>query len=159
MSTSKLEHDVVVVHLSVHACNLFRLVFFSTRYIPPSHCCRSYRRMLSTPKRSNHIKHGHPSPLTEQHRQQLTQQRPSQPPPQSPRPGELMLSPPPPHPISHNSAGGGTVHVIYHLDDIPTPYYVKWNNSVGITLRVFKEQLFARKGDYRWVYPMVDLVP
>ena len=116
--------------------------------ITVSYLCSRYRRMLSAPKRSSHVKHSHPSPLAEPHRQQqqqqqLTQQRLS---PSLPQQRELMLSPSP-QPMK----AGGTVHIIYHLDSIPTPYHVQWNNTAGITLRVFKERLFARKGDYRCV--------
>ncbi len=120
---------------------------------------RRYRRTLTTPKRSHLSKqqqqHGqqHPSPLTEQHRPRSTQ--PSQ-------HGDVML--PAPQQNQHSLGQGGTgnstgtaatngpVHVIYHLDNIPTPFHAKWTDGVGITLGTFKDQVFARKGDYRYVY-------
>lgn len=64
-----------------------------------------------------------PSPLTEQHRQQI----PSQ---QSQRPNM------------------GDTLIIYTLDELPTPF-AKRLGGTDITLKDFKERVFARKGEYR----------
>ena len=89
--------------------------------------CSRPRRIMSTPKRSSHMKSSHaPSPLAEQHRQIPAHQ--------------------PPRPASHNARGDTLV--MYTLDELKTPF-AKRLPGTEITLKDFKERVFARKGEYR----------
>lgn len=45
--------------------------------------------------------------------------------------------------------GGNTVHVLYYMDNEQIPFTRKIPDR-DITLGEFKEQIFARKGNYRW---------
>ena len=133
----------------VHFCVCISVVLSDPQIITTMYyLCNLYHSMLSALERSSHMKHSHPCHLAEPHRQQqqqqpLIQQRLSL---SLPQQRELMFSPSP-----QSMRAGGTVHIIYHMDSIPTPYHVQWNNTARITLRVFKERLFARKGNYRCV--------
>lgn len=99
--------------------------------LPPSlsHSRYHKRNIWTTPKRSTHIHRqlAGPSPIAEQrtttsssHQQQQQQQQRS----------------------------GGDILVVYHLDDVQTPY-AKRVSSGPVTLADFKEKVFSRMGEYR----------
>ena len=92
-------------------------------------CSRTNRRTLTT-VRSSRLKNSHtPSPLAEPHRQippQQNQQAPT--------------------PHMHNR--GDSLLVMYTLEELPTPFAKRLSGS-DLTLKDFKERVFARKGEYR----------
>lgn len=99
------------------------------------HFSNRSRRPLTTPKssRSSHIKNSHtPSPLAEQHRQI--------PPQQNQRAAPQMSRGDP-----HNTL------IMYTLGELPTPF-AKRLSGAELTLKDFKERVFARKGEYRFFF-------
>lgn len=99
-----------------------------THSLTHTHISRTYHRKLSTLKKSPQLSKQHnpasPSPIAE-HRPHIPSQSRSRP--------------------------AGETLVVYHLDEIPTPYAKRLGTTTEITLGDFKEKVFARNGEYRYV--------
>lgn len=107
-------------------CGFFFFFIYRLSFLPNS---RS-RRPLTTPKssRSSHMKNSHaPSPLAEQHRQIPIQQN---------------------HQRPTNRGPDSNTLIMYTLGELTTPFAKRLSGS-ELTLKDFKERVFARKGDYR----------